>query len=249
MALIDYHKSITQEIISTSDRVRNLVTHWGEEGRYKEEVFKNILKRFLPNNLSVGTGFVLNSLERNEQFSTKQIDVIIYDNSYPVLFKEADFVIMPAEGVRGIIEVKANLLNQDLKRVIDTCNKNGNFIFKAKRNKDKPIFNGVFSYRSRTSGLSEEQREIIRTSLNSQDFDTRGKYGVNHIAISKDSFIKYWGNEYGPETETYSQYNLIDLSFSFFISNLLDFITDNEISKDNFIWFAENKESKKECDF
>lgn len=247
MALIDYHKSITQEIISTSDRVRNLVTHWGEEGRYKEEVFKNILKRFLPDNLSVGTGFVLNSLVRNEHDSTNQIDVIIYDNSYPVLFKEADFVIIPAEGVRGIIEVKANLLNQDLKSIIDTCNKNGKFIHEAKRNKDKPIFNGIFSFKSRASGLSEGQRQIIRSSLNNENVDSRGKYGVNHIAISKDSFIKYWGIEYG--SETYSQYNLIDLSFSFFISNLIDYITDNEILKSNFIWFAENKENKKEFDF
>jgi hypothetical protein len=172
MALIDYHKSITREIISTSDRVRNLVTDWGEEGRYKEEVFKNILKRFLPSNLSVGTGFILNSQERNEHHNTNQIDVIIYDNSYPVLFKEADFLIIPAEGVRGIIEVKANLLNQDLKSVIDTCNRNGNFIYEAKRNKDKSIFNGVFSYKSRTSGLSQAQRKIIRTSLNEQNVDS-----------------------------------------------------------------------------
>ena len=37
-SLTNYHKSITSEIISTNKRVRDLVTHWGEEGRYKEVV-------------------------------------------------------------------------------------------------------------------------------------------------------------------------------------------------------------------
>lgn len=46
----DFQKSITKELDVVKNRVRNLIgpAHWGEEGRYKEAVLKNIIKRFLP---------------------------------------------------------------------------------------------------------------------------------------------------------------------------------------------------------
>lgn len=76
-------KSIAAEIKAYEKRVRNLIdaTHWGEEGHYKEIILMNYLKRVLPQNLSVRTGFV-----RNRDEITSQIDIIIYDNSFPVLF-------------------------------------------------------------------------------------------------------------------------------------------------------------------
>jgi hypothetical protein len=56
-----FQESITAELEAIKDRVRHLIgsRHWGEEGRYKEAVLKNILRRFLPPKFSVGTGFVL----------------------------------------------------------------------------------------------------------------------------------------------------------------------------------------------
>lgn len=247
MSLINYHKSITQEIISTSNRVRDLVTHWGEEGRYKEEVFKSILRRFLPDNLNVGTGFVLMANSREIHESSKQIDVIIYDNSYPVLFKQGDFVITSAEGVRAIVEIKANVLNKNLDKIVRTCNENGKFIFDAKRNKDNPLFNGIFSFGGRSTGVSDANREVIRTNFNSLPILNRQKYALNHIAISQDQFIKYWGDLF--DDDSYSQYKLEDLAFSFFISNILDFVSNDIATKDNFLWFATNKEARKELDF
>lgn len=247
MSILDYHKSITQEIISTSNRVRNLVTHWGEEGRYKEEAFKSVLRKYMPGNYNVGTGFVLNANSRESHENSKQIDVIVYDNSFPVLFQQGDFVIIAADGVRAIIEVKANLLNQDLKTIVDTCNQNGKFIFESRRNKRVDFFNGIFSYESRISGLSEANRDIIRASFNSLPEANRQMFAVNHIAVSQNQFVKYWGNKYGDNS--YSQYNLKDLSFSFFISNVMDFVSDNIASKDKYLWFATEKEAEKEIDF
>lgn len=244
-SLTNYHKSITSEIISTNKRVRDLVTHWGEEGRYKEVVFKNILRRFLPVNLEIGTGFIIKPISRGEHEESKQIDIIIYDNSYPVLFKEADFVIMTPEAVRGIVEIKANLMNQNIEQIFDTCNANAKFIFEAKDNQEKKFFNGIFSYDSRIP--TERVRRLIRDSFNNVLGERKEMYVLNHIALSKDIFIKHWDSTYG--NEEYSQYNLLDLTFSFFISNLLNYVTDNKINKENYIWFAEDKEDRKEFDF
>ena len=56
-----FQKSITKELDTIKNRVRNLIgsSHWGEEGRYKEAILRNVIKRFLPSNLSIGTGFVI----------------------------------------------------------------------------------------------------------------------------------------------------------------------------------------------
>lgn len=243
--LTNYHKSITKEIISTNKRVRDLVTHWGEDGKYKEVVFKNVLKRFLPKSLEIGTGFIIKPLERGEHVESKQLDIIIYENSYPILFREEDFVIMTPEGVRGIVEIKANLINQNIGEIIDTCNQNGQFIYDGKDNKEKKIFNGIFSYESRTP--TERVRRIIRESYDNNSGSEKEMFALNHIALNKDYFIKHWDSSYG--NEEYSQYKLIDLTFSFFISNLLDYVTDKKISKENFIWYVEDKENKKEYDF
>jgi len=68
---IEYHKSISKEFKSYENRVRHLIddAHMGEDGRYKEVILMNYLKRVLPKNLSVGSGFV-----RNGEI-TRQIDI------------------------------------------------------------------------------------------------------------------------------------------------------------------------------
>ena len=119
MGLIDYHKTTTKELLALTNKVRNLIKHWGEDGRYKEAVLKNVIKRFLPEKFIIGTGFVVKQTnQRGEHLSSKQIDLLIYDDSSPVLFKEGDFVILTPDSVRGIIEVKANLKNQGITEVV-----------------------------------------------------------------------------------------------------------------------------------
>ena len=80
---IEYQQSISKELISIKDRVRNFIDnhHWGEDGRYKEIILSHILRQHLPKGVSVGTGFVVN----NDNI-TKQIDIIVYQDDIPLLF-------------------------------------------------------------------------------------------------------------------------------------------------------------------
>ena len=98
-----YHESVAIELLASRNRVRYFIgsSNWPEDGRFKEMLLMNYLKKNLPSNVSVGTGFVKNGEE-----TTKQIDLIVYDNSIPTLFSEGDFVIVLPESVYGIIEVK-----------------------------------------------------------------------------------------------------------------------------------------------
>lgn len=240
MSLIDYHKTTTEELLALTNKVRNLITHWGEDGRYKEAVLKNVIRRFLPEKFSIGTGFVIKqTYNRGEHLSSGQIDLLIYDDASPVLFKEGDFVILTPDAVKGIIEVKANLQNQGISQVLRQANENGQFIFSGKDNKKQKFFNGVFSFEGYNNNFDKNIFATSYLQSNEGFTDTYfDKYKVNHVSLNKDWFIKFWKEDQNP----HSLYNIQDLSFPFFISNLTDYLSNKSVKKNNFIWYAKDKE-------
>lgn len=241
MSLIEYHKTTTRELLALTNKVRNLITHWGEDGRYKEAVLQNVIRRFLPERFTLGTGFVIKQTQnRGEHLTSRQIDLIIYDDSSPILFKEGDFVILTPDSVRGIIEVKANIQNAGLTEVLRQANENGQFIFSGKIEKKQRFFNGVFSYEGFSNEFNSER--FIRNYLASnadfehdQDFK---KYKVNHVTLNENKFIKLWNDDPNP----HSLYNIHELAFSFFISNLIDTVSNKSVKRNRFIWYATDKE-------
>lgn len=239
MSLLDYHKTTTNELLALTNKVRSLITHWGEDGRYKEAILKNIIRRFLPEKFTIGTGFVIKQTRaRGEHLSSRQIDLLIYDNASPVLFKEGDFVILTPDAVRGIIEIKANLQNQRLTEIVRQANENGKFIFSGKRDKKQLFFNGIFSYdgynRFDVDSFTNSYIDGNQPFLEDENFT---KYKVNHVALNKDWFIKVWEEEH-----PHSLYNIEDLAFPFFISNLTDILSNRSVKRNNFIWYATDKE-------
>lgn len=226
---IEYQKSVAAEFKAYEKRVRNIIddAHWGEEGRYKEIILMNYLKRVLPKNLSVGTGFV-----RNGEKITSQIDIIIYDNSFPVLFSEGDFVIATPENVIGIVEVKTLVEPNELCTIIEKSNLNGSIIV---GNSDFYIFNGIFSYNS--SSRSNRYIDHLKNYDFSQLLEKHHfnqitppalTYCVNHIALGKQFFLKLWESGQTPNiigNPYYSIYKLRDgLAISYFLSNLQELV-------------------------
>lgn len=208
-----YHESVSAELLASQNRVRYFIEnrHWGEDGRFKEVLLMNYLKKVLPSNVSVGTGFIRNGTE-----TTSQIDLIIYDNTYPTLFSEGDFVIALSESVYGIIEVKSKVVaGEECISTIKKANDNGVII-------DKEIFNGIFSYET------EINFSYNRPLANSIKNALENNYGyINHISLGSDIFIKYWseGNpEDNDEVRSFSFYKIEKLSFGYFISNLIETI-------------------------
>lgn len=237
-----YHKSITDEFKAVQNRVRYFINgvHWGEDGRYKEVLLINHLRKVLPSSVSVGTGFV-----RNKEDVTTQIDIIIYDNNIPTYFSEGDFVILHPESVLGIIEVKSNV-NSDNKlfQAIKKANVNGAIIGK------KHIFNGIFSYDNsiRFSEHSDISNGILRTLLENNGY-------LNHISFGQDFLMKYWidGNPMVQDNiSCFSFYQIEKLSYGYFISNLIE-IVNKEIRNislheelEEFLYpITEGKETKR----
>lgn len=242
MGIREFHESTVKELIAVKDRVRNLIDHWGEDGRHKEAVLKNIIRRFLPEKFRIGTGFVVSqTLERTTHQASPQIDLIIYDSSFPVLFREGDFVILTPDAVNGIIEVKTNLANQDLQNVLNKSNELGHFIVSGKEDIYIPFFNGIFSYEGLES--QDAARRKIRTALDAAQRiysadPNKHLFLVNHIAFNENLFYKYWQFE----EENNRLYSIGNLSFAFFISNLIDFIGSNSVEDNRNLWFPIDKE-------
>lgn len=218
-----FFQSVSNELISVKGRVRNIIgkEHWGEDGRFKEAILRNIISRFLPPTYSIGTGFVINAKKQ----VTSQIDIIIYDSSSPTLFSEGDFVIVLAHTVRGIIEVKTKIYTtNELKEIIIKSEDNGDLISSVSTN-GRPLFNGVFSYEC------DLQYETLHTSLEKYYFK-RGISEfrkVNNISLGPNKFLHFWRDR----PRKIECYEINNLSFAYFISNLLTTIDTNQVKHEH----------------
>lgn len=224
-----YHESLGIELQSIKNRVRHLIgnANWGEEGRYKEAIIKDVLRRHLPGNYAIGTGFVLGKMPSR----TTQIDVLIYDKSFPVLFREGDFVVISADGVRGIIEVKTKLDSAQIRAVVEKAAHNGYAIYSGQQDRTCQLFNGVFCFEcldAETPEVLESVKigyEIFKSgSLPQGNYRVRDKElsAVNHLALDKHGFIKLW--DAGHRNVKYANYRLPELAAAYFISNLMQFL-------------------------
>ena len=248
---LDYQISISRELDVIKNRVRNLIgdANWGEDGRYKEEKLKAVLKSRLPNNLSVGTGFVLNQLSHNQSIVSKQIDILIYDNTQPPIHREDDFVIVTQNCVKAIIEVKSKVLSNrsnknGLYKVVENFSSIDRFPILSRIDKDR-IFRGLISF--------DFQGKINSVAI---DDSLRLSGGIiNHFSLGGNIFIRHWLDSEGlnPPLEAncsanfYNVYELEDLSHSYFISNLIHMTTTADLTDRYFMDFPieGSKETKR----
>lgn len=111
-----YGESITQELNSTKNKIRNLIgdKHWQTDGEHKEEILRNVLRTHLPEIVRVGKGFVcfppsITNFVSRKFTSSHQIDILITSKESPALYKERDLVLVTADAAKAIIEVKTKL--------------------------------------------------------------------------------------------------------------------------------------------
>ena len=146
-----------------------------------------------------------------------------------MLFSEDDFVITTYKNVKGIIEVKTKIRNNQLKGIIQKAETNGKLI-------GKNIFNGIFGYEYE-GDINENIDKIIKEEAEAKGY-------VNHISLGPDVFIRFWKKEdknrlHSPvencQNDFYNIYNIKGLSFSYFISNLLELTCSSSL--DDRWWF------------
>ncbi|MEP7376538.1 MAG: DUF6602 domain-containing protein [Chitinophagaceae bacterium] len=245
MDIIKFHKITTKELKAIQDRIECLVPNWLEVGMYREAVLRGIIRNFLPKNFDVASGYVARQTNnRGSHEVSPQIDIIIYNNNFPILFKKEELVVVTADSVGAIIEVKSNDRVETLKKTLTKCNKIGRFIFNGKYDKSIPLFNGIFYYNLKGKTDIHLKKTLTGDPLRDSKKLEPNKYVVDHISFGEDKFYKFWKKEIITESSRNYLYKMPELSFSFFISNLISYIQYDSVVNNNFLWFPTDKSFK-----
>ena len=242
--ILEYHKNIGKQIKLLKDQMRNLIggQHWPTDGAHKESILRKILREHIGQQFHIGTGF----LYGNEENSS-QIDILITDESSPVLFQDGDFRIVTPTHTNAIIEVKTK---QNRTELVDTLIKLSRNIEMMSSDEYGRGIGGVFVYES-VRNIREKFCEIF---LRPELFNNP----VSWVCLGDQYFIRYFdsGELYQRKNSNgqmitsppqYRLYYLEDLAFSYFLSNVISSCTDIGAYGEDKAWFP--LESGKEAYF
>jgi hypothetical protein len=92
--------------------------HRGEAGRRREDDVREFLEAFLPERIGIGSG----EIAASDGSVSPQVDLIVYDRSKtPLLDRSKSSIVVPVEGVYGVIEVSSRLdvtkLREDVAKI------------------------------------------------------------------------------------------------------------------------------------
>jgi hypothetical protein len=98
--------SLHQDVERQLKIVRETLAHPGTKGDASEEVWLELFDKYLPARYQAKKAHVIDSLGTASQ----QIDVVIFDRQYsPFIFNFKDGLIIPAESVYAVFEVKQTM--------------------------------------------------------------------------------------------------------------------------------------------
>ena len=223
-----YYKSLTEELESLKNRVRNFIAnaHWLTDGEWKESVLRTMLARRLPDSVKVGRGFII-----SDGRTSTQCDVLLYKSTAPVLFREGELVFLTPDAVLGVIEVKSKTNRRLLQSVLDQFDGIGQVLGEHR----KHAFLGLFSYES---DIGNDQQ--ILNSL--QQHCTRATSIVDFMCLGCSSFVKWWKNNPEGRDENYEHwhsYRLDNMAAGYFLANVVDFVCPDSVSHNSRLWFPE----------
>jgi uncharacterized protein DUF6602 len=219
------------------NRVRSFIksSHWQTDGEWKESVLRTFLRRHLPKSVEVGRGFVV-----TDNAPSKQIDVLIYDSSKPLLFQDGDLVFITPDAVLGVIEVKTSLNNSKFRQALETLCNNSELI---RSRFPMPKVFGLFSYEDETTG--------IETTLHTTRDMVDGNWNrmVHCICLGEKSFIRYWNLDPIKGNTLLDKWHAYDLPAKapgYFLHNIIEEICPQSVSQNQSLWYPkEGKESFK----
>jgi hypothetical protein len=106
----NYFKLVSEELLLKLNQSRQFIKkHNPTIGIVTEEILRSFLKIYLPKSISVEQGFIL----AQNGVMSKQCDILIYDSQYfAPFYRINDIVVVPADSVLAVIEVKTTLTKQ-----------------------------------------------------------------------------------------------------------------------------------------
>jgi hypothetical protein len=115
-----YFVSLSRELASQAQRVRQLIgnAHWGHDGRHKELLLMELIRRHCPSTALVSTGFAVSP--SNLEMRSSEQDILILDTSREApLFHQGSLVIAFVHTILAAISVKTTMESASLKQTIN----------------------------------------------------------------------------------------------------------------------------------
>lgn len=115
--MVEYFRFVSQELVLQLNQVKTFIkNHNPTIGILTEEILRSFLRTYLPKGVSVEQGFILNTKGN----LSKQCDILIYDSQhYAPFYRINDIVVIPADSVIAIVEVKTTVTKQIFHEVIN----------------------------------------------------------------------------------------------------------------------------------
>lgn len=230
MQIEEYFRSISTELDSLKNRVRHLINdqHWQTDGEWKESVLRTIIQRSAPLNMTVGRGFIV-----DRDRSSTQIDILIYDNSYPVLYKDGDLVFISPSACRAVIEVKTSVTRTSFLRAAEKLGDVAELARESVSSR-RQVFTGLFVY-------EEIQWNGILAQL-SDGAGGRHQRIIDHVSAGPSQFVKFWPRDPAtgrPPYQQWHEYGLYQMAQGYFVHNLITHLAPNDEVRRESVWFPE----------
>jgi hypothetical protein len=236
MNSVEYFKDLSKEFRAVQNRIRNLIgpAHWPSDGVWKESVLRAVLRRYLPPSFTVGSGFIV-----MEDGVSTQIDILVCDDSAPVLFREGDFVIATPDCVRVAVEVKTKLIPSDLREALMKLNDISSLL-RRRPVRPRP-FLGLFCYEPTRTDATD-----ILDILQATNGGEISNYEIQALCFGDSQYFRYW--EFDPQSNSGQLYNrwhaydLEQIAPGYFVHNLVEFLFPNAVDTS---WYpADGKERR-----
>lgn len=209
-------------------------SHWQTDGEWKEAVLRVVLNRHLPQTLEAARGFVVTA-----GGNSGQVDVLIYDRTKPVLFRDGDLVIVTPDAVRGVVEVKTSL--DGVGGFRDAVDKLGRRAHTIRSGDGAPadLFVGLFAYDFRNPNAHQVLPALAAVCQGPTRI-------VNHLCVGDDLFAKFWEHDParnpGGHERPYDRWHLYrpqDMAAGYFVNNLLLNLAGPSVAQNRYAYFPE----------
>lgn len=106
-----------EKALHTQAELAGLLGHGTLIGDAREFFISQVLRSVLPPSLHIGSGKVI----AHDGTESKQVDVIVYDSTFPVLEAQPGQGLYFVEGVVAVIEVKSQVNEAKFKEAVNNC--------------------------------------------------------------------------------------------------------------------------------
>ena len=234
MNTAEYFDSLTDELRSLKNRIRHFISdaHWQTDGEWKESILRSVLRRYLPNTINVGNGFII-----TKEGPSTQIDILIYDTTKPVLFKDGDFVLVTPDATLGVIEVKTKIKRSEFSKILTKIDS----IAKLHRRQTvatSPFF-GLFSYEESEFDLQFALQTISKV------FTGFAVTPIRILSLGESKFIRFWQFDPSDHTKIVDRWHAYELEGkapAYFLHNAIAYTCQKSVNENDDLWFP--KEGK-----